>query len=252
MASNGDINQISCPNCEENFHLKDLDNHKLITNPRVKTLLKELESYGHQQPLSNEEKIRQRNQLRTMMIAHGMPAIWFTLNHIESLHTHFYQVHIQHLAVHDRGEADRGCPFCGERYARHDKLKEHIFNEHRLPAHQQLGLTPYQPPTTVLPASISLELLQACLRKTPGARILLEDIEDLRKLLNEEGWYGHGSATLQRLNRMELDLRETFREDHKVLEQLWEFRVALHTNGWDADENDDEGGDETSDEDDGE
>ncbi|KAI1263473.1 hypothetical protein F5Y18DRAFT_429161 [Xylariaceae sp. FL1019] len=172
----------------------------------------------------------------------------------ESLHTHYYQAHIQanHPILHQHGEQDRGCPFCPERYVRHDKLKRHIFDDHKLPAHQEPAHhapapTPEQEPETVLPAPVCLDIFEACLSKilNPGLTIF-NDIKKFRELLNDEGWYGRGCVTLQRLNQIEIGLRNILRGDHKMFEQLWELRLALHANGWDGSEASEDTDDEDS------
>jgi len=46
----------------------------------VITLMKELSLYGSRHPLSNESRLSMRKKIRSMIVAFGLTAIWFTLN----------------------------------------------------------------------------------------------------------------------------------------------------------------------------
>ncbi|KAI1097077.1 hypothetical protein F4804DRAFT_352725 [Jackrogersella minutella] len=59
---------------------EELKQHRPISNPDMQKLLKEISIFGKQQPLSNEEKVNQRNMIKSLIVKHGLPAIWFTIN----------------------------------------------------------------------------------------------------------------------------------------------------------------------------
>ncbi|XDG06036.1 hypothetical protein ABKA04_005651 [Annulohypoxylon sp. FPYF3050] len=58
----------------------ELKNNKPISSERMNKLMKEITIYGRQQPLSNESRIKQRDQIRSLIVQHGPPGIWFTIN----------------------------------------------------------------------------------------------------------------------------------------------------------------------------
>jgi hypothetical protein len=46
----------------------------------VNQLLKSLSLYGFRQPMSRENRLSMRRKIKALIIRHGIPAIWFTLN----------------------------------------------------------------------------------------------------------------------------------------------------------------------------
>lgn len=59
---------------------EELKSKRKISNPRMQKILNELNTFGRQQPLSNEEKTQQREKLKSLMVNTGLPAIWYTIN----------------------------------------------------------------------------------------------------------------------------------------------------------------------------
>src|SRR5205814_8212811 len=49
-------------------------------NEDIDTVLRELEVFGFVQPMSKEDRLGLRKKIRSLMIRHGLPAIWFTIN----------------------------------------------------------------------------------------------------------------------------------------------------------------------------
>lgn len=50
------------------------------TEPSVNKLLRNLSLYGFRQPMSRELRLSMRRKIRSLIVRHGIPAIWFTLN----------------------------------------------------------------------------------------------------------------------------------------------------------------------------
>ncbi|KAM9876020.1 hypothetical protein VDGL01_09923 [Verticillium dahliae] len=50
------------------------------TEPDVNRLLRSLTLYGYRQPMSRESRLTMRRKMKSLIIRHGIPAIWFTLN----------------------------------------------------------------------------------------------------------------------------------------------------------------------------
>lgn len=50
------------------------------TNEAVNHLLKSLSIYGFRQSMSRESRLSMRRNILSLIIRHGIPAIWFTLN----------------------------------------------------------------------------------------------------------------------------------------------------------------------------
>lgn len=57
-----------------------LRDYKRVEDPEVRRLLKEISVFGRQQPFSNEEKIQARDKIKSLVVKHGAPSIWFTIN----------------------------------------------------------------------------------------------------------------------------------------------------------------------------
>ena len=49
-------------------------------NENIDIVLRELEVFGFKQPMSREDRVAMRTKIRSLMIRHGLPAIWFTIN----------------------------------------------------------------------------------------------------------------------------------------------------------------------------
>jgi hypothetical protein len=50
------------------------------TDEDVNQLLRSLSLYGYRQPMSRELRLSMRRKIKSLIIRHGTPAIWFTLN----------------------------------------------------------------------------------------------------------------------------------------------------------------------------
>ncbi|KAJ4154517.1 hypothetical protein NW754_001465 [Fusarium falciforme] len=58
----------------------ELENSGRTTDEGVKELLRSLSLYGFRQPMSRENRLSMRQKLQSLVLRHGVPAIWFTLN----------------------------------------------------------------------------------------------------------------------------------------------------------------------------
>jgi len=59
---------------------KEMSETGKTTDEDVLALMKELSLYGGRHPLSNESRMAMRKKIRSMIVAFGLTAIWFTLN----------------------------------------------------------------------------------------------------------------------------------------------------------------------------
>jgi len=59
---------------------KELEDSGKTVDEGVKELLRTLSLYGYHQPMSREQRLRMRRKIKSLIIKHGVPAIWFTLN----------------------------------------------------------------------------------------------------------------------------------------------------------------------------
>ncbi|KAF4448962.1 ATP-dependent DNA helicase PIF1, partial [Fusarium albosuccineum] len=58
----------------------ELENSGKTTDEGVKELLRSLSLYGFRQPMSRESRLSMRQKIQSLILRHGVPAIWFTLN----------------------------------------------------------------------------------------------------------------------------------------------------------------------------
>jgi len=58
----------------------ELDASGRTTDEGVNQLLRSLSLYGFRQPMSRESRLSMRRKILSLIIRHGIPAIWFTLN----------------------------------------------------------------------------------------------------------------------------------------------------------------------------
>lgn len=58
----------------------ELENSGRTTDEGVKELLRSLSLYGFRQPMSRENRLSMRRKIQSLVLRHGIPAIWFTLN----------------------------------------------------------------------------------------------------------------------------------------------------------------------------
>ncbi|PNP59973.1 hypothetical protein FNYG_14697 [Fusarium nygamai] len=58
----------------------ELENSGKTTDEGVKELLRSLSLYGFRQPMSRESRLSMRRKIQSLILRHGVPAIWFTLN----------------------------------------------------------------------------------------------------------------------------------------------------------------------------
>ncbi|EEU34861.1 uncharacterized protein NECHADRAFT_88347 [Fusarium vanettenii 77-13-4] len=58
----------------------ELENSGKTTDEGIKELLRSLSLYGFRQPMSRENRLSMRRKIQSLVLRHGVPAIWFTLN----------------------------------------------------------------------------------------------------------------------------------------------------------------------------
>lgn len=58
----------------------ELEASRKTTDEGVQQLLRSLTLYGFRQPMSRESRLSMRRKILSLIIHHGIPAIWFTLN----------------------------------------------------------------------------------------------------------------------------------------------------------------------------
>ncbi|OAQ60809.1 ATP-dependent DNA helicase PIF1 [Purpureocillium lilacinum] len=58
----------------------ELESTGKTSDDGVRELLRSLSVYGHRQPMSREVRLNMRRKIQSSIVAHGVPAIWFTLN----------------------------------------------------------------------------------------------------------------------------------------------------------------------------
>ncbi|EEU34872.1 uncharacterized protein NECHADRAFT_102243 [Fusarium vanettenii 77-13-4] len=58
----------------------ELENSGKTSDEGVKELLRSLSLYGFRQPMSRENRLSMRRKIQSLVLRHGVPAIWFTLN----------------------------------------------------------------------------------------------------------------------------------------------------------------------------
>lgn len=58
----------------------ELETSAKTADEGVNQLLKSLSLYGFRQPMSRENRMSMRRKIKSLIIRHGIPAIWFTLN----------------------------------------------------------------------------------------------------------------------------------------------------------------------------
>ncbi|OAQ58651.1 ATP-dependent DNA helicase PIF1 [Pochonia chlamydosporia 170] len=58
----------------------ELESSGVATDAGVKELLRSLSLYGFRQPMSRELRLSMRRKIKSLILQHGVPAIWFTLN----------------------------------------------------------------------------------------------------------------------------------------------------------------------------
>ena len=58
----------------------ELESLGKTTDDDVKELIRSLSLYGYRQPMSRELRLSMRRKIQSLIVCHGVPAIWFTLN----------------------------------------------------------------------------------------------------------------------------------------------------------------------------
>ncbi|KAJ3455199.1 hypothetical protein MRS44_013799 [Fusarium solani] len=58
----------------------ELESSGKTTDDGVKELLRSLSLYGYRQPMSRELRLSMRHKIQALIVRHGVPAIWFTIN----------------------------------------------------------------------------------------------------------------------------------------------------------------------------
>ncbi|KAF2184535.1 hypothetical protein K469DRAFT_780863, partial [Zopfia rhizophila CBS 207.26] len=59
---------------------RQLEVSRKTTDEDVNQLLRSLSLYGYHQPMSRELRLSMRRKIKSLIVRHGVPAIWFTLN----------------------------------------------------------------------------------------------------------------------------------------------------------------------------
>ncbi|KAI1270036.1 hypothetical protein F5Y18DRAFT_434460 [Xylariaceae sp. FL1019] len=148
-------------------------------------------------------------------------------------------------------EAARSVTFAlSDSFVGRDKVKQHIYIAHR--QHTPVVQDQHPPAiesqgTTSVPATLCLEFLKGALQKIllPTISIFAE-IESLRTLLDHGAWENDHHKAFKQLNVIDIWVRNLFNSEHRVVELLWELRVALNNQGWDGDDDDEDTDDDTN------